>query len=217
MLVFICMLGVVFSRLFHQSLKEYVPFFTAGFLFWTFLSSSLLEAGEIFKANEGFIKQINLPFHLYVFKHLVKQTICLMHNFVVYLLVCVFFKLNPGFVSLLVLPGLLLLLLNMYWICFLIAMICSRFRDVLPIISNCVQIAFFVTPISWMPQLMDLNPLILKLNPLVYLLDVLRSPLLGQLPSCMSCLVTGGIAVVGIGITFFIFSHVRTKIAFWVD
>lgn len=217
MLIFIAMMGIVFSRLFHQALDEYIPFFTAGYLFWTFISSSIIESAEIFKSNGGFIKQVSLPFHLYVFKHLVRQVICLAHNAVVYLLVCVFFKVNPGWVSLLAIPGLCLLLLNVYWICFLMALVCLRFRDMIPIISSCVQIAFFVTPISWMPKLLDKNPALLKYNPLVYLLDVVRSPLLGSLPSLMSCIVTSAMAFSGIVISFVIFAQVRKRIVYWVD
>jgi lipopolysaccharide transport system permease protein len=217
MLIFILMMGIVFSRLFHQSLEEYIPFFTAGFLFWTFISSSVIESAEIFKSNGGFIRQISLPFCLYVFKHLVRQIICLMHNAVVYLLVCVFFKLNPGPAVFWVFPGFLLLLLNVFWVCFLVALACARFRDMVPIISSCVQIAFFITPISWMPRLLDQNPSILKFNPLSYLLDIVRSPLLGKAPSLSSCIVVGGMAIGGIAISFFIFSMVRSRIAYWVD
>lgn len=217
MLIFILMMGIVFSRLFHQSLSEYVPFFSAGFLFWTFISSSVVEAVEIFKSNGGFIKQINLPFNLYVLKHLVRLVICLMHNAVVYVLVCVFFKLNPGWALFLVIPGFFLLLLNVYWICFIVALLCARFRDMVPIITSCVQIAFFITPISWMPRLLDQNPSILKFNPLVYLLDVVRSPLLGTIPSMTSWIVVSEMAVCGLVINFIVFSLVRTRIPFWVD
>ena len=217
MLIFIVMMGIVFSRLFHQSLNDYIPFFTAGFLFWSFISASVLESAEVFKSNGGFIKQVKLPFHLYVFKHLVRQVICLGHNVVVYFLVCIFFKFNPGIISLLVIPGFLLFLLNVYWICFVIALICARFRDMIPIITSCVQIAFFVTPISWMPKLLDQNPALLKYNPFAYLLDIVRSPLLGSLPSARSCIVTGCMAVFGIAISFVIFSAVRKHIVHWVD
>ncbi len=217
MLIFILMMGLVFSRLFHQRLDEYIPFFTAGFLFWTFISSSILEASDIFKANSGFIKQINLPFNLYILKHLVRQIICLLHNSVVYLLVCIVFKINPGIAGFLAIPGFILVLINLYWICFLIAMICARYRDMVPIISSCVQIAFFVTPISWMPKLLDQSSSILKLNPLVYLLDIVRTPLLGGIPSATSWLVGLTMAVGGFIICLFLFSHVRSRIAFWVD
>src|SRR5271155_1447182 len=56
MLIFILMMGIVFSRLFHQSLSEYIPFFTAGFLIWSFISASVGEAPDIFKVNAPFIK-----------------------------------------------------------------------------------------------------------------------------------------------------------------
>jgi lipopolysaccharide transport system permease protein len=217
MLIFIIMMGIVFSRLFRQRLDEYIPFFTAGFLFWSFISSSVIEAAEIFRSSGGYIKQINLPYSIYVFKHLVRQVICLLHHLVIYLLVCVFFKLNPGFTVLLVFPGFLLLVINIYWICFLVAMICARFGDMVPIITSCVQIAFFVTPISWMPKLLDQNPCILKYNPLVYLLEIVRSPLLGEFPSAMSWTMNIGIALVGCVSSLIIFSVARSRIAFWVD
>jgi ABC-type polysaccharide/polyol phosphate export permease len=217
MLIFILAMGIVFSRLFRQNLDEYIPFFTAGFLFWTFISSSINEAAEIFKSNGGFIKQINLPFSLYVYKHLVRQCICLLHNLVIYILVCVFFKCNPGWKALLVFPGFLLLVFNVYWICFLTAIICARFRDMIPIITNCIQIAFFVTPISWTPKLLDSNSSILKLNPLAYLLDIVRSPLLGQLPSLTSWYVDLGLLFMGCLLSLLLFAKVRSRIAFWVD
>ena len=217
MLIFIGMMGIVFSRLFHQSLKEYIPFFTAGYLFWTFLSSSITEGAEIFKSHAGFIKQINLPYNLYVFKHIARQVIILLHNFVVYLLVCAFFGLNPGWTSLWVLPGFVLLLINVYWICSLVALFATRFRDIIPIIGSCVQVAFFVTPISWVPKLLDSNSWILKFNPLVYFLDVVRSPLLGITPSNISWSVCIAMAIVGCAMSFYLFASVRSRIAFWVD
>jgi lipopolysaccharide transport system permease protein len=217
MFIFILMMGIVFSRLLNQRLDEYIPFFTAGFLFWTFISSSAIEAAEIFNSNGGFIKQINLPFSLYIFKHMVRQVICLMHNFVVYLLVCIFFKFNPGMNVFLVLPGFLLFAVNVYWICFTIAIICARYRDMIPLINSCIQIAFFVTPISWMPKLLSENSFILKINPLAYLLDLVRAPLLGHIPSTLTWSVNLGMAVVGCSICFFLFSLARSRIAFWVD
>ncbi len=217
MLIFIFMMGLVFSRLFHQKLDDYIPFFTAGFLFWTFISSSITESVEIFRSNSGYIKQIRLPYSLYVFKHLTRQLIYLMHNFIVYVLVCVFFKKNPGILSLLVIPGLFLLVINVYMLKFLIAMICSRYRDMGPVINTCVQIAFFVTPISWMPKLLSQNSFILKLNPLTYLLDIVRSPLLGTVPTYISWLVSLGIAPIGGLLCFMIFSIMRPRIAFLVD
>lgn len=217
MFIFILMMGVVFSRLFDEKLSTYIPFFTAGFLFWTLISTSMIEATEIFKINAGFIKQINLPFSLYVFKFIVRQLIFFAHNFVVYLLVCLYFAINPGWNLFLIIPGFILFVINLYWICFVVALVCTRYRDMVPIINSCVQIAFFVTPISWMPRLLDSSSLVMTMNPLVYLLDIVRSPLLGNTPSLSSWTFCGAMALIGCALYFFLFARTRTRIPFWVD
>jgi ABC-type polysaccharide/polyol phosphate export permease len=217
MLIFILMMGIVFSRLFHQELAEYVPFFTTGFLFWTFISGSTIEAAEIFSSNSGFIKQANLPFSLYIFKHLARQLIIFAHNAVIYVLICTWFKINPGAVAFLAIPGFMLLTVNVYWLCLLVGILCSRYRDMVPIIASCVQIAFFVTPISWMPKLLDQNVAFLKYNPLAYLLEIVRSPLLGVMPSMTSLVVASAMAALGVAVSLYVFSVSRPRIAFWVD
>lgn len=217
MLIFIGMMGLVFSRLFHQELRSYIPFFTAGFLFWTCISTSISESADIFRANVGFIKQMNLPYHLYLFKHLVKQLIYLMHNACVYVLVCLFFQFNPGWNLLWLIPGLFLLFVNLYWIGCVLSMLCTRFRDLVPIITSCIQIAFFVTPISWTPKLLGADSAILLWNPLCYLLDLLRSPCLGQRPAWTSYIVVFSLALCGCLLSFLVFARKRARIAFWVD
>lgn len=217
MLIFVLAMGIVFSRLFHQTLNEYIPFFTAGFLFWTFISSSISESSDIFKSNGGFIKQIKLPLNIYVLKFLVRQTIFLLHNFFVYSFVCLFLRVKLGANFFLIIPGFILFVVNVYWISLLVSIICTRFRDMSPIINSCMQIAFFVTPISWMPKLLDPNSSILKFNVFVSLLDIVRAPLLGLSASTMSWYVSLALAIGGSIISFIIFSLTRTRIAFWVD
>lgn len=217
MLIFISAMGVLFSRLFTQDLNQYIPFFTTGFLLWSFISTSINEATDIFKHNSGFIKQINLPYNLYILKYLTRNTIVLAHNFVVYLLVISFFKLNPGWNCLFAIPGILLLLLNIYWISLLVAIVSTRFRDMVAIVNSSVQILFFVTPISWMPKLLGEDSIIIKFNPFIYFLDAVRLPLLGKMPSCTVLTVNCCIALLGLIISLSIFGAIRSRIPFWID
>lgn len=217
MLIFIGVMGVIFSRIFAQSLPEYITFFTSGFLLWSFVSTCINESTDLFKMNSGFIKQVKLPYNLYVMKFLTKNVSFLAHNFVVYLLVIGFFKVNPGWVSLLAIPGIALLVINMYWICLLVALISTRFRDMVPIVNSAVQILFFITPISWMPKLLGENSIIVKLNPLVYLLDAARLPLQGIAPALSVWWIDIAIACVGLSISCRVFGSVRSRIPFWID
>ncbi len=217
MLIFIVVMGVIFSRLFVQSLPQYITFFTSGFLLWSFVSSCINESTDIFRNNSGFIKQINLPYNIYILKFLTKNVSFLAHNFIVYLLVVCFFRFNAGWVVLLAIPGILLLIVNMYWISLLVALVSTRFRDMVPIINSAVQIMFFVTPISWMPKLLGESSIIVKFNPLVYLLDAARLPLQGIAPSLNTWAIDFGIACFGLSISFAIFNAVRSRIPFWID
>ncbi len=217
MCIFIAAMGKIFSRLFAQNLAEYIPFFTAGFLIWSFISTSINEATDILKSNNGFIKQIKLPYNLYMLKFFTRNLIVLAHNFVVYFLVIIYFKINPGWNVLFAIPGMILLTINLYWICFLVTLISTRFRDMIPIINTCLQILFFITPISWTPKLLGENSIIIKLNPFVYFLDIVRQPLLGFMPSSSTWLVTCLMAFFGLILTFKVFSRTRSYIPFWID
>ncbi len=217
MLIFIVAMGKIFSQLLNQSLADYIPFFTTGFLLWSFISSSINESTDLFRSNSGYIKQIQLPYSLYVLKFLSRNLIILAHNLIVYCLVMWFFKINPGWNILWVVPGLLLLTINLYWMCLLVALISTRYRDITQIISSCIQILFFITPITWMPKLLGQDSLIVKFNPFVYFIELIRQPLLGINPAVHVWLINVSIALIGILFSLNLFGRVRSRISFWVD
>jgi ABC-type polysaccharide/polyol phosphate export permease len=217
MLIFVIAMGIVYSHLFKENLATYLPFFASGFLFWTLISTSITESTEVFKLNRQFIKQINLPYSLYIFKHLSRQLIFLVHNFAVYILIMLYFKISPNLNMLLVIPGLVLLLLNLYWISLFLCILGTRFRDIVPIVTSCMQIALFITPVTWMPKLVGPHSYIIKLNPLTYLIEVVRTPLLGINPLFRFWWTNCVMIILGFTFTFIVLSYCRNKIAFWVD
>lgn len=217
MLIFILVMGEIFGRIFKEGLDEYIPFFTTGFLLWTFISASIIESTDLTRVNESFIKQIKMPFNLYLLKHLTRHTLFLAHNFVVYLLVMIYFHINPGLTALWAIPGFILFFINMYWICLLTTLLSARYRDVIPMITSCVQVAFFVTPISWMPKLLPPHSILMRLNPFVYFIGAIRNPLLGSTPNLNTWVYDIGTAIIGLTFTFLIFAYVRKRIPFWVD
>lgn len=217
MLIFILVLGTVFSRVLSIQFAEYIPYFSAGYLLWLHISTCINESTELFKQNSGFIKQIKLPYTLYVFKFLTKNTIIFFHNFLVYLLILCYFQTPIKWAILLAIPGFIILNINLYWACLSISLISTRFRDMVPIINSSVQILFFITPISWNRQLLGGNLNMIKYNPLMYFIDIIRDPLLGKLPSLNSWMVACTITALGLISSFVIFSRVRHRIPFWVD
>jgi len=97
-------------------------------------------------------------------------------------------------------------------------MLCARYRDLAQNVASVMQVVFYLKPIIWMtPLLRDrMGATFLQLNPFYHLLELIRAPLLGVVPSLTSWLVVLVIAVVGWGFTLLVFSRLRHRVAYWL-
>jgi len=214
--VMILAMGFVYSRLLKTPANDYFPFLTLGLMQWTLMSTLMQDACITFIQSSAFIKQIRLPYMVYVMRTLTRNMIAYAHNFVVYILVALYFGIWPGEHFWLLLPGLALFLLNAMWVILLFALICARFRDLQPIITSLVQVVFFVTPVVWVPKLLDGYGWVFQLNPFYHMLELIRAPLLGHTPDALSYIYTSLTAIIGIAGTFIMFRRFRARIAYWV-
>ncbi len=217
MLIFISALGFVYSSLFHQPTKTYIPFLTTGFLVWMFMSACLMECGDVFLQSRGFILQINMPLMTYVLRMTWKNVLIFLHNAVVFIVVALFFRVALHWSSLLAIPALLLLFVNILWACLLLGIFGTRFRDIPPIVSSLMQVAFFITPVTWMPNLVSGKAaLVVSCNPLSYFLDLVRQPLLGQVASLNTWIVCLSLTILGWLLTLIVFARARRRVPFWL-
>jgi ABC-type polysaccharide/polyol phosphate export permease len=106
---------------------------------------------------------------------------------------------------------------NLFVVALVLATLCTRFRDLPPIVTNLMQVTFYITPILYEPsQLPAQLRLIAYYNPLYHLIDVLRRPLIGELPDPVSYAVALGTLVVAGGFAFLFFGRFRGRVAYWL-
>jgi len=118
---------------------------------------------------------------------------------------------------LLALPGLLLLLVACFWMSFVIAILCTRFRDVVQIISGIFQVAIFVTPVLWKPEMLPLEAQqYLAWNPLGVLISVVRDPLLGRAVPLGDWAFAIAISVGGLLLALPIIGRFRRRLVYWL-
>jgi ABC-2 type transport system permease protein/lipopolysaccharide transport system permease protein len=127
----------------------------------------------------------------------------------------IYFQKSPGVVSLLAIPGLMLVVLNGTVVSLTIGIISARFRDVPQIINSIVQILFFITPIFWKTGSLRGHAYITDLNPLFHLLEIVRSPLLGDVPSTTNYVAVLLLTIINIAIASAFFTRFRSRIAYW--
>jgi len=210
-------LGVLYSQLFKMELHDYLPFLALSLVLWNFLNSLVTDACGCFQQAEGMIRSQRMPFTLYAIRVVIRNLLVLAHNVLVILVVYAVFDVWPGFAALAAAPGMLLWLVDGLAVCFLLGTVCARFRDIPPIVGSVMQIAFFVSPIIWKPELLHgQQALWLPFNPFFTALEIVRAPLLGYAAGWQvwaSALIYSALLC---GAAWMLFARVRGRLAFWV-
>jgi ABC-type polysaccharide/polyol phosphate export permease len=188
-----------------------------GIITWSVISSSITEGASTFVRNASYITGTNLSIDLYVGRTIFKAFIVFCHHFILYALALI-----TGFVSLswtspLALFGLLLLILNSYWMATFLAFVCARYRDVELIIRNLLQLAFFITPVFWdYRRIATDRQFIVDYNVFFYFIEIVRGPLLGELPPLRYYVVVVAVTIAGYGLAVLVYRQMRRQLAFYV-
>ncbi len=212
-------MGFLYARLFHTELAKYFPFLVAGMLSWTLISTLVTEFTDGFITSDSFIKQIKLPYSLYIHRIAARNIIIFFHNSIVIIPIMIIYHTyaTVNFCTLLMIPSLLLLHVNAISYGLILAMIGSRYRDVSQIIKSLVQVTFFVTPIMWNPDVLGAShQWIVNINPFYAFLELVRQPLLGNLPTLNNFIVAIITTLLGIAISTKMFTRYRTRIVYWL-
>ena len=210
-------MGGIYSTLFHMDLHEYLPFLVLSIVLWNFLGALIGDACVGFTSSEGMIRSVSLPFSMYATRIVIRNVLVLGHNVVVIAAVFALLRIWPGVRMLLAVPAFAVWLVDGVAAAALLGALCARFRDIPPIVASVIQMAFFVTPVIWKPDLIGpAQKALLPLNPFYSMLAIVREPLLGQIPTAMTYLSAGVFsAALCIG-GWLAFARVRGRIAFWV-
>jgi lipopolysaccharide transport system permease protein len=122
----------------------------------------------------------------------------------------------PGPGALLALPGLLLVAVNAFAVALFLGMLCARFRDIAPIVASVMQLAFFLSPVLWKPELLAERQVWLPLNPFYVVMETVRGPLVEGGASAVVWLSAVLYTALACAVAFAFFVRFRGRIAFWV-
>jgi lipopolysaccharide transport system permease protein len=210
-------LGLVYGELFHLDLASYLPHLAVGMTVWQLNAAMINDGCLSFIAGESYLKQVALPKMIFPARVVLRSLITFAHDVVIVLVVLVIYT-PPSFVGILgSLVGLFMLAVNGLWVGLLFGMGCSRFRDLPPIVGSVLQVAFFLTPVIWIPSTLTGHwKLLLVLNPFASFLSLVRDPLLGETPSLEAWGIVLGVTAIGWILAFAMFVRYRARITYWL-
>lgn len=218
MAILVVSVGIVFATLWKMDISVYLPFLCTGLIAWIPISTVLTESCNALVSGESVLKQVRVPYSLFIYATVWRNLIVMAHHLVVYVVVARIFDVPVNMNTLLVVLGVAFFALNSMWIGLLLGMVCVRYRDLQALVGTVLPIVMLVTPIFWPPELLAGSGrlALVDANVFYHVIDVIRAPLLGKAPAMLSWIWVGGLAVFGWSITFVLFSRFRSRLCYWL-
>lgn len=209
-------LGWLWSELLKVDRATFIPSLTAGLIIWQVLAGCITEGAAVFVKQGSVIRNLQLPYFLHPLQLVLRHLVNFSHNLIVYIAVAVILSVPVTWSTLLIIPGIALLFLNLAWIALFIGMMGARFRDIEYLLATLIPLLFFVSPVLYRPTYLPFSSDFIWLNPVSHLIAVVRDPLLGVTPPWFVYATVSGMLASGWCITLVLFNTRRNRIAYWV-
>ncbi|MEA2490502.1 MAG: lipopolysaccharide transport system permease protein [Acidobacteriota bacterium] len=222
-LLLLAVYTLVFTKFFpqHQSATQPFPLFLfSGILPWTFFAAATLEGTSSISANAGLIKKVMFPAEalplVVVLSHLVHFALAIP---ILLLAILAFAAVGQSHISATILLVPVLMFVQTIFVAGIALIVSSAsvlFRDLRDIITNLMQLGFFVTPIIYLIDNVQSRPLraLLRMNPMTPFVVSYQDVLFfGRLPNLSDTILMLAYAAASLTAGFFVFDRLRDTLA----
>ncbi|WP_175404685.1 ABC transporter permease [Endozoicomonas atrinae] len=209
-------LGYVWSILFNQDKETFIPALCIGLIIWQFLSSCIQEAPNCYIENAPIIKNTVNSVLIFPLITIIRNLIILGHNFSIIIIVFLIYPPKINYNSILIIPGIILVIGNLIWIVGILGFLGARYRDLPPAIASMITILFFLSPVIYKPDQLGLKAYIMWLNPFTYMISLIRDPLTGHSSPLFFYAVSTTALLVGYFAMAIMIEKYRYKLPYWL-
>lgn len=216
-LVFIFSIGVIWSLLWKQPLDQYLPYIGVSQIMFTFLVAIINDSTNVLISDARIYKNDRAPFLLSIIANLYKNILILLHNVPVIIGLLIWSNsVSPSF-SIWWLLSLAIVLIFTTLVSFVVAIICSRFRDFTHLVTITTQISLMASPVMWYLSLIpERYRDYLFINPMTVILELLRNPIVGLAVPKIAYLGIMIWLVIAIVLFLAVYRKYSRKIIFWI-
>ena len=209
---------VVFSQFNGANWREYAQRTLAALAVWEFLRNTLVQGCKSFLQNEAYIRLSPLPYGIYPLRTVMGNSIhFLISLFVLVVLVAVLGDVYVHRTIGAVLPAILMAMLFGWGIATVAAFATTYFHDVSHLIEVSAQAFFFLTPIIYGREMLDLKQLgwLVDVNPAYVFIEIIREPLIaGVIPTWDRYAYAGGLTAASVGLALGTIAWLQKRVIF---
>jgi lipopolysaccharide transport system permease protein len=208
--------GIVWSLLWKMPAAEFLPYLAIGQTLFQFFSTVILDSTNIFVSDSRLYINQYLPFMTSTLSSIYRNTVIFLHNIPIIFLILLWFRIPVHFsfnAVLCTLPLLLFLISSSY----VVACLCTRYRDLIQIVQSVMSITFLITPIVWqLNSIPETLRTYFYINPFTAFLEVYRNALLGLPINSLAYLSIELWTLFSLGLMIYTHQKYEKKIVFWI-
>ncbi len=208
-------LSMVWATLLNEDKQEFIPLLSIGLILWQFISGVLSESPRVLSENSATLRNMTVPIWFFPARLMGRNVINLAHNVVLIFCIYIYIGRSVSSIALLAVPAILLEIVILFNVAMILAGLGARFRDIRYAIEVMLPLIFFVSPIIFRPG--SFGNEFIWYNPISYLVEVVRYPLMGQLPSNEIYLVFIFIFLASVIANILYVKFAKDKVIYWVN
>ncbi len=216
--LFIFVIGGLYRGIFSADSGSYLAYLAIGYILWLFISNTITTGCSCLVGARPFMLQRNWPVSSFVYRLIYREILVIAHHAVIIPPIMIWLKLWPGFLGIfLALIGFAICVFTAFWVALFLGIVTLRYRDIPPLVQSLMRLAFFATPIIWFNRnLGEFGTIIYNINPFRYFIEVVRSPLLGEVVPLHDWFITIAWALGACVIAIATLSVTKTRINYWL-
>ncbi len=218
---FVLLLGTLFAAVMKTDAEIFIPHLTIGFIVWIYISGTVISAPRLYTIHRAMLLQGSVNHMELVLKLLTNGMILFAHQFVLIILVLIYFQIAPTVQLIYLLPAYGLMVVHSIWITVALGILGARYQDINEIVEMIIRVGFLATPIIWMAEEGGggrgaVVGKYLLFNPFYHVLEPFRAALLGREIAPISWIISMLIAVGGIFFARFLYNRLHHLVSLWV-
>ena len=215
--VFIVVIGGLYKGIFSSHDGSYLTYLGVGYILWLFISDSLNTGCTALIKAKNFMLQREVPVSTFSFRLIYREFLTTLHHLILLPPIFIWANQWPGFENIAIsIIGFTIVIFTTFWAILFLSIVSLRYRDIQPVVTSLVRMAFFATPIIWIER--DLGPFgnwVTLFNPFGYFLKVVRNPLLSESVLFLDWIVVLILAFATMFITLITLAISKNKLVYW--
>ena len=214
--VFMTVKIFIFGGFMSSDMGYYAGHLTIGYLIYRLISNAVTGSCAVFVGAQTWIKSEPLPLSVHVYKMMMNNFIIFAITAVPALAICAYVGAYNIMALVWLLPSLALYAFTTVCIGLLLGVISARYRDIMHFSQTAMQVAYFLSPILWIPPETGPRAMAAFLNPITHYVALLRQPMLEGTIPLLSWVISLSCSLVIALLAILFFATSRRKLILWL-